>query len=852
MSFPMNHKLDHLKYESDEDDSPILRNVPVPTTEKPNVILSFLEQLKNESDPVVWEQYSAKVLPILDDLDPLCKNIATCPKLPQEVKYAASNWVQHIGDTREHANRPDKTVIGVFGNTGDGKSSTINALLGEGSILPTNCMRACTACAIELSYNHETDEESPYRAEVEFISRQTWLGEVKLALDHLTAEDDRDHSDTTLSPNDVAKFLAKGVIGRGLSGHSNNKADEDQMAYWPLVKTVRIYTKAEVLSNGLTVVDLPGHQDWDAGRAAVATDRMKSCSGLWIMAPINRAADNKTAKDLLSGHFKRQLQLDGSFSAVTFICSNTDDLTLEPAVRNLKTKLDPKTKEAWVEAKALGQQIIAIEKEIRASRAKRSGTQEAGQMSGAGRPFKRARSMPASDIGFINVPHGGPRLEATAVQSNVQIAKEKQLEDLKKEKDSLLDGVRSACIRHRNDISRDAIRQYFATILRETDQQRMAGLSAVVGQVNGPVPDFDALSRHLPIFCTSSHVFQGLKGLFEADSASLSGFNTVQDTEIPQLREHAQELTEVLRVAKHKEVLRGICRLLNSLSIWTENESSQYMALDGVTLGMMLMKLEEMDRLRGVALSHAVTTARTWAAPALAGGLPYGTLRGTFRRDGVWGKRDFNEEISDAFKMGISGPWESFFRDQVPEIVDKFGLKTADKLTLFHDNIVCKLGLVGLEEIPAFKKLKDQLDLYRDELVRLAVASRGEIDTAKKNANRPFTPVVAEHMAGVYAACLQIKGPGAVGRMQLALENHVRGKKQVMFPQVIVDIDTFLDNAVGRVHLMQVDKIKKISASMKSDYTLALAAREESARRAEAGFKEVVKMILQEVEELLE
>lgn len=389
-------------------------------------------------------------------------------------------------------------------------------------------MRACTACAIELSFNHETDEENPYRAEVEFISRQAWLGEVKLALNHLNAEDDSDPSDTTLSPTDVAKFLAKvnavypefddkelavwkpvqlvklpsvaSVLGvtkilRASSGEdlrdmiapyvdSNDKADEDQMAYWPLVKTVRIYTKAHVLSNGLTIVDLvsrcflladymlthlpqPGHQDWDAGRAAVATDRMKSCSGLWIMAPINRAADNKTAKDLLSGHFKRQLQLDGSFSAVTFICSKTDDLTLEPAVRNFKAKLNPETKEAWVEAKALGQQIIAIEKQIRASRAKRSGTQEAGQISGAGRPFKRARTVPASDIGFTNVPRGGPHLEAAAVQSNVQIEKEKQLEDLKKEKDSLLDEVRSACIQHRNDISRDAIRQYFATILRE-------------------------------------------------------------------------------------------------------------------------------------------------------------------------------------------------------------------------------------------------------------------------------------------------------------------------------------------------------------------------------------------------
>lgn len=143
----------------------------------------------------------------------------------------------------------------------------------------------------------------------------------------------------------------------------------------------------------------------------------------------------------------------------------------------------------------------------------------------------------------------------------------------------------------------------------------MAGLSAAVGQGNVPVPDYAALSHQLPIFCTSSHVFQGLEGLLEVDSASLSGFNTVEDTEIPRLREHAQELTAVLRVAKHKEVLSGICRLLNSLSIWTENESSQHMALDGVTLGMMLMKLEEVCRLRLFApLEVHILTFRTQVA----------------------------------------------------------------------------------------------------------------------------------------------------------------------------------------------------------------------------------------------
>jgi hypothetical protein len=45
-----------------------------------------------------------------------------------------------------------EVVIGVVGDTGAGKSSLLNVLLGEAELLPTNGMRACTAAAVELSY----------------------------------------------------------------------------------------------------------------------------------------------------------------------------------------------------------------------------------------------------------------------------------------------------------------------------------------------------------------------------------------------------------------------------------------------------------------------------------------------------------------------------------------------------------------------------------------------------------------------------------------------------------------------------------------------------------------------------
>lgn len=45
------------------------------------------------------------------------------------------------------ASRP--LYIVVLGETGAGKSSTLNALIGETRLLPTNAMRACTAAIVE-------------------------------------------------------------------------------------------------------------------------------------------------------------------------------------------------------------------------------------------------------------------------------------------------------------------------------------------------------------------------------------------------------------------------------------------------------------------------------------------------------------------------------------------------------------------------------------------------------------------------------------------------------------------------------------------------------------------------------
>lgn len=51
--------------------------------------------------------------------------------------------------------------------------------------------------------------------------------------------------------------------------------------------------------------------------------------GQWITAAVQRAVNDKTAQTLLGDSFKRQLKYDGMYSAVSFICTKTDDILVE-------------------------------------------------------------------------------------------------------------------------------------------------------------------------------------------------------------------------------------------------------------------------------------------------------------------------------------------------------------------------------------------------------------------------------------------------------------------------------------------------------------------------------------------
>ena len=62
-------------------------------------------------------------------------------------------------------------LVGVFGRTGDGKSSLINAIIGQ-DLLPSGDTSACTSVMIQVQANME---DSKYIAEIEFIPAKVKL-----------------------------------------------------------------------------------------------------------------------------------------------------------------------------------------------------------------------------------------------------------------------------------------------------------------------------------------------------------------------------------------------------------------------------------------------------------------------------------------------------------------------------------------------------------------------------------------------------------------------------------------------------------------------------------------------------
>ncbi|TIA35081.1 hypothetical protein D6C78_06406 [Aureobasidium pullulans] len=599
----------------------------------------------------------------------------------------AEQWLQQIELVRQEATGA-RTVVGVVGNTGAGKSSVINAILDEERLVPTNCMRACTAVVTEMSWNHSEEESSKYRAEIEFIKPDEWQKELKVLFNeifdgggNISREVSNPESQAgiayakiravywrltndDLAASSIEKLMAdrcvRGVLGttkylkerhcdtfyKGLqhyvdsrekAGVKNETDDEDdsqsagdkkkkktrkrEQEFWPLIKVVRLYVKADALSTGAVLVDLPGVADSNAARAAVAEKYMKQCTGLWIVSPINRAVDDKAAKNLLGSTFRRQLKYDGTYSAVTFICSKTDDISNTEATDSLDlgdeidkledqlTAIDRRRREAEKEAKKLRDQkgslsetMDTCDDEVDKWEALKEKLDDGETVyPPAPKTLKRKRSSSSTDSeddgnssdDSDHESDRGPPLTAEDIDSNIRDLKDQkkqarrgrseielqvkqingEIKQMKIESRSIDDKRTQICIAARNRYSKSAIQIDFAAGIKELDQEAEAEDDPDQYDPEQEIRDYEKVAKDLPVFCVSSRAYQKLSGRLLKDNA-VRGFTDVNQTEIPALKKHCKMLTENVRSIKSRRFLNSLCRLLTSVSLYNSDYSS--------------------------------------------------------------------------------------------------------------------------------------------------------------------------------------------------------------------------------------------------------------------------------------
>ncbi|XP_054464024.1 nuclear GTPase SLIP-GC-like [Anoplopoma fimbria] len=255
--------------------------------------------------------------------------------------------------------------VGVFGKSGAGKSSLINAVIGVKDLLPSGRVSACTSVMIKVEANMQN---SKYEADIEFITAEEWTDELWFLLNFLgddadqesNQKDDDDRRDIveklsalygedcekksredlmdgkyfreipefrlrkkkTLT-GETAKELSEKLVIYTRSDPKDGEGQEVKRWYWPLVKCVTIRVPNNDLLKHVTIVDLPGNGDRNKGRDKMWQQVVGSCSTVWIVTDMNRAVAEPEAWEILKSA-SSFMGNAGECRHIHFICTKSD------------------------------------------------------------------------------------------------------------------------------------------------------------------------------------------------------------------------------------------------------------------------------------------------------------------------------------------------------------------------------------------------------------------------------------------------------------------------------------------------------------------------------------------------
>jgi len=305
-----------------------------------------------------------------------------------------SIWHEHISIAAAVAARsPARTIdflpqpakgtpfsVIVAGDTGTGKSTLLNALLGF-ELLPTSCCRACTASIIDMEWPSSPSSQGVWSATVYFIPHDDWRASVEAAC-AAASRAGRGKAPTEADEGFIAYSKVVSVYGRSINLESPDAlmahgqvagrlgqsvevraGDVSQLsqltrpymdsaddaatgALWPLVRRVvlrgpfAVCAPSELCPSGLRLSDAPGLHDDNAARDGVLRSVLSESHALLIVSNIRRACNDKGAKGLMSLPLRNALLGSGFAGGLAFVATQTDLLTPSELIENMRLPAD--------------------------------------------------------------------------------------------------------------------------------------------------------------------------------------------------------------------------------------------------------------------------------------------------------------------------------------------------------------------------------------------------------------------------------------------------------------------------------------------------------------------------------
>ncbi|PNH69056.1 hypothetical protein VD0001_g7304 [Verticillium dahliae] len=468
---------------------------------------------------------------------------------------------------------------GLTGDTGAGKSTATNAMLGY-DISPTNSSDACTAAPCIYAYNHSDDPEKVFRAIITFKSTESIAHDLELLQEELSdiAHSTREQGGLvqaeTVSRLNQAQKQVKSV--QNWSGLTENEIKCDApskiileakkktvpfldtknstknhtlqindsnlkrfrktlkpyidssgrsrgiLQHWPLVQQVEIQLKSDILRHGIKLVDLPGVADSLESRAAVAKDFFERLDKLIVVVHAVRAADNKAGSDamLMPATLSMDMGLDGRFEpdSLAVIVTKVDDINPKNAENDFPDDETIMTAVSTLEAE--NEELANLEELISRQREKIDDHDEEESETEVRSPLKKR-------------PH--PR-------TTTQAAEESRLAGMRNERDVRKRGVerltsqlKRLCIQARNLKVKQAVGQNLGDIKAQVNPTAIP----VVGEFESSV---------LPI---SASAFLDMNA-----GDSVIGFADANDTGIPALRDWLTQRNEKVSYMTYKACVR--------------------------------------------------------------------------------------------------------------------------------------------------------------------------------------------------------------------------------------------------------------------------------------------------------